>query len=177
MVTVVRGKLEDRVENAAGAALAERHFVTAIDVLVGIGWLTTPRSIGGVEARSTIWKGWSRPNSRRSRPPWAPSATGPKKEGLNPSEADYLRGRGTIDRCDSRGSGDATIEAAYSTHWVSPTLSEAKRARLAEKQGRAPDLVVISALKEWSCTECDGTGDLLFMEGDGPLCLECADLD
>src|ERR1019366_3863964 len=30
---------------------------------------------------------------------------------------------------------------------------------------------------EWNCAECGGTGDLLFMEGDGPLCLECADLD
>jgi hypothetical protein len=74
-------------------------------------------------------------------------------------------------------SGDPAIEAAYRTHWVSPELSEAKKERLAEKQGRTPDLVVISALKEWICTECAGTGDLLFMEGDGPLCLVCADLD
>ncbi len=74
-------------------------------------------------------------------------------------------------------SGDPGIEAAYRTHWVSPELSEAKNVRLAEKQGRAPDLVVISALKEWICTECAGTGDLLFMEGDGPLCLVCSDLD
>jgi hypothetical protein len=49
--------------------------------------------------------------------------------------------------------------------------------RLADEQGKAPDLLVISPLKEWNCTECAGTGDLLFMEGDGTLCLECADLD
>jgi hypothetical protein len=35
---------------------------------------------------------------------------------------------------------------------------------------------VISPLKEWTCTSCAGTGDLLFMEGPGPLCLDCADL-
>src|SRR6202035_870799 len=31
--------LADRVAKAAEAALAARHFVSAIDVLVGIGWL------------------------------------------------------------------------------------------------------------------------------------------
>ncbi|WP_224865469.1 DUF2293 domain-containing protein [[Mycobacterium] zoologicum] len=41
---------------------------------------------------------------------------------------------------------------------------------------RPPDLRVVSALKEWACTSCSGTGDLLFMEDAGPLCLGCADL-
>jgi hypothetical protein len=74
-------------------------------------------------------------------------------------------------------SGDGHIETAYRTHWVSPSLSETKKVRLAEKQDRAPDLLVISPLKEWTCAQCDETGDLLFMENDAPLCLECADLD
>jgi hypothetical protein len=42
--------------------------------------------------------------------------------------------------------------------------------------GRPPDLIVISPLNKWTCTSCGGTGDLLFMEDDGPLCLDCADL-
>ena len=51
------------------------------------------------------------------------------------------------------------------------------RQRPPEKLGRAPDLVVISPLKPWTCAQCDDSGDLLFMENDAPLCLECADLD
>jgi hypothetical protein len=43
MATAVRSKLEERVVNAAERALVDRHFVTAIDVLVGVGWLTTPQ--------------------------------------------------------------------------------------------------------------------------------------
>lgn len=74
-------------------------------------------------------------------------------------------------------SGDAAIEAAYRTHWVSPELSEAKQRRLTERQSAAPDLVVISALGDWSCTACGEGGDLLIMDGPGPLCLGCADLD
>ncbi len=48
----------------------------------------------------------------------------------------------------------------------------------AAKQGdKAPDLVVVSALKSWACAECSGTGDFLTMDDAGPLCLSCADLD
>jgi hypothetical protein len=42
---------------------------------------------------------------------------------------------------------------------------------------RQSDLVVVSALKDWSCAECGGSGDLLMMDEKGPLCLSCADLD
>ena len=39
------------------------------------------------------------------------------------------------------------------------------------------ELVVISPLSDWTCRECQGSGDLLVMEGPGPLCLACAELD
>jgi hypothetical protein len=39
------------------------------------------------------------------------------------------------------------------------------------------ELVVISPLNDWTCCECEGTGDLLVREGPGPLCLACAELD
>ncbi len=41
---------------------------------------------------------------------------------------------------------------------------------------RSPNLVVISPVKEWTCTSCRGTGGLLKMEDGGPLCMDCADL-
>jgi hypothetical protein len=43
MTTEVRSRLEDRVSKAAEAAVADQGFVSAVDVLVGIGWLTTPQ--------------------------------------------------------------------------------------------------------------------------------------
>jgi hypothetical protein len=40
------------------------------------------------------------------------------------------------------------------------------------------DLVVVSALGDWSCAECGDDGrELLTMTDAGPLCLRCADLD
>jgi hypothetical protein len=41
----------------------------------------------------------------------------------------------------------------------------------------APDLLVIQPVRDWTCAQCRGTGDLLIMDEPGPLCLACADLD
>jgi hypothetical protein len=42
---------------------------------------------------------------------------------------------------------------------------------------RPSGIVVIQPIRDWSCAECGGTGDLLRMQDAGPLCLTCADLD
>jgi hypothetical protein len=42
--------------------------------------------------------------------------------------------------------------------------------------GRPADLIVISPLNKWACASCGRSGDLLFLEDDAPLCLDCADL-
>lgn len=95
-----------------------------------------------------------------------------KGKGLNPSETDYVAR--TRDRRPLRFSdaADEDIERVYRTHWVLPTLSE----QAIERQSRPADLLVIMPLKDWSCTSCGGTGDLMFLEDPGPLCLDCADL-
>ena len=42
---------------------------------------------------------------------------------------------------------------------------------------RSKDLVVVSALKDWTCAACESTdGGWLVMEDRGPLCMSCADL-
>jgi|SRR5664280_24160 len=175
--TAVRNKLEDRVVKAAEAALADRHFVTAIDVLVGIGWLTTPQVDRWRQGRVDYLERQVTANLSKISTAMATFRHWARSEGLKPSETAYLARSRDHRPLRFSKSGDPIIEAAYRTHWISPDLSEAKKVRLADKQGRAPDLTVISPLKEWICAECGGTGDLLFMEGDGPLCLVCADLD
>jgi len=68
-------------------------------------------------------------------------------------------------------------ERAWRTHWTRPDLPAAARERLTHRQSKPPDLVVIEPLNEWTCTGCGGSGSYLFMEGPGPLCLGCADMD
>jgi hypothetical protein len=173
-----RGDIDRRVVRAAEAALAKRKFVTAIDVLVGVGWLE-PRRVdewrqGRVDylERVTVANLGKISTAMRSFRRWA------QARGLRPSETAYHAR--TRDRRPLRfsKSGDAGIERSYRTHWVAPELSERKRARLAERQSRPPDLVVVSPLGDFTCSVCGGEqGGWLIMEDGGPVCMACADME
>jgi len=138
------------VVRAAEAALAKRQFVTAIDGMVGVGWLE-PRRVdewrqGRVDylERVTVANLGKISSAMRSFRGWA------QARGLRPSETAYVAR--TRDRRPLRfsKSGDPEIERAYRTHWVSPELSERKRARLAERQSRPRELVVVSPLGDFT---------------------------
>jgi hypothetical protein len=47
----------------------------------------------------------------------------------------------------------------------------AQQERIVKRQAKAPDLVVVLPVKDWDCAECGGTGDLLIMDDQGPLCM------
>jgi hypothetical protein len=166
--------IEHRVERAAEDALAERQYVSALAVLVGLGWLAPAHvqawrqgripdietvvtaGLGMVSAALTAFRQWA------------------VSRGLRSSETAYIAR--TRDRRLLRfsRSGQEGIERAYRTHWVSPELSERKRERLASQASRPPDLVVISPHGDWTCARCGGTGVWLIMEKDRPMCLPCA---
>jgi hypothetical protein len=173
-----RVPLADRVAKAADAALAARHFVCAIDVLVGIGWLD-PRAVerwrrGQIDCLEEVVQ-LNPPRISEAMRLFRSWAT---VRELSASPTGYVA------RTPQRGtlrfsrSGNPAIEASYRTHWVSPELSEKERERLAKKASRAPELVVVQPLNtEWTCHRCGGTGDLLMMETPGPACLRCVGLD
>ena len=170
-------KLEQRVVRAAEAALAERQFVSAVDVLVGIGWLAPSHVEEWRQGRVEYLERVTQANLAKLSAAMKLLRTWAMSQGLVPSETAYVAR--TRDRRDLQfsKSGNPDIERAYRTHWVSPALSEAKRRRLAERQSRPADLVVVSPVKDWTCAECSGAGDLLIMDSPGPLCLACADMD
>jgi hypothetical protein len=177
LATMTQEKLQQRVTDAAAAALAEHQFATPIDVLVGLGWLTPGRVDEWRQGRVDFLERVVQAN--------LPKVTAAMKffrrwataSGLVPSETAYVARTRDRRRLRFSKSGHPDIESAYRTHWVSPALSEKKRQQVAERQSRPPDLVVVVPLKEFVCTSCGGSGDLLIMEGAGPLCLACADLD
>ena len=170
--------LADRVARAADAALAAQHFVSAIDILVGIGWLdfgTVQRwRRGQIDCLEEVVQVNRLRISEAMRLFEAWSIT----KGLLPSPTAYVGGTPGRPTLRFSRDGNPEIESSYRTHWVSPELSEKKRERLAETASRAPELVVIQPLNtEWVCHRCGGTGDLLIMENPGPACLRCAGLD
>src|SRR6266511_2723625 len=172
-----RAGLERRVAAAAETLLTRSKSVSPVDVLAAIGWL--PASLvdqwrrGRVECLERVAP--VHPDKLASALEhlrrWAAD------KGLEPSEVAYVAA--TRDRRALRftADGDQVSERAWRTHWIAADLSEAARERVAQRQSRAPDLVVVEPLSEWTCTGCGGSGSLLFMEDDGPLCLGCADLD
>lgn len=168
--------LEERVAKAAEAALEHQKYVRPVDVLVGIGWLPqsnvdlwrqgrVPYLEGGIpvspDKLSTAMHLFRR---------WA------EDHGLKPNETAYVAR--TADRRPLRfsASGRDDVERLYRTHWVSPELSDKKREQLAQRQSQPPDLVVISPRRDWTCTKCQATGELLLMEDAGPVCMACAGL-
>lgn len=170
-------RLVERVERAAEAALAEQRYVSAIDVLLGLGWLAPTHLDHWRQGRADCLERVVQANLGKQTTAMQLFRAWAGRRGLNPSETCYVAR--TRDRRTLRFSvsGSPAIERAYRTHWVAPELSASRRDRLAEQQGRPPDLVVVVALKEWTCSLCAGTGDLLFMQDDAPLCLPCARLD
>src|SRR5258705_6102667 len=169
---MTRQDLKQRVTQAAEEALAEQQFVSAIDVLLGLGWLAPSHLDRWRQGRIESLERVVQANLSKVTMAMAAFRCWARDRGLNPSETEYVAG--TRDRRQLRFSvsGDAAIERAYRTHWVSPDLSQ----RAVKQQSRLPDLVVISPVKDWTCMSCGDTGDLLFMEDAGPLCLDCSDL-
>lgn len=170
-------RLEERVIAATEVALAERQFVTAVDVLLGLGWLSRSGEQAWRQGRIPCLEAAVTANpSKISRAMrffhrWA------QREGLQPNETAYVaRSPGRRPLRFSK-SGNTSIERAYRTHWLSPLLSERSRERLLERQSKPPDLVAIAPINDWTCVACGGSGGLLIMDAPGPSCLNCAELD
>jgi hypothetical protein len=170
-------RLQSRVVSAAEATLAEKNVVSAIDVLMRIGWLTQPRLDEWRQCRLTYLEAGISTNLHKISAAMTMFHRWARGRELTPSETAYVSR--TRDRQPLRfsKSGDKAIEHAYRTHWVSRAVSTPKRERLREQQSRAPDLVAICPLHDWTCTKCGGTGDFLLMEKLGPVCRTCAGLD
>jgi hypothetical protein len=171
-----RARLADRVSRAAEVAFAAQAYVSCIDVLVGIGWLDPTALQRWRQGQIDCLEGVVQTNLPRISEAMKLFRTWARENGLRPSETQYVARTPQRQTLRFSQSGDHTIEQLYRTHWVSPALSEQKRERLAEKVNRAPELVVVQALHEWTCHRCGGTGGLLIMETAGPACLSCVGL-
>ncbi len=170
-------RLEQSIVLAAQTALADRQSVSCVDILIGLGWLPPPRLEEWRQGRVDYLELVTQANLGKLSRAMKFFRSWARAQGLVPREAVYVARARSRRPLQFSKSGDPDLERAYRTHWVSPALSEAKRSRLVERQSRPADLVVISPVKEWKCQECSLSGDLLIMEGEGPLCLACADMD
>lgn len=155
---------------AAQAALARQRFVSAIDVLLGLGWLAP--------SHVDQWR-----QGRVDSLEQVVQANLSKITAVMAALRRWARDRGSTRR---RPITSLALGTAVGCGSASParTPSSARIARIASpeperavaRQSRRPDLVVIMPVNDWSCASCGGSGDLMFLEDAGPLCLDCADL-
>jgi hypothetical protein len=173
-----RFHINQRVVQSGEAALHHHHYVSSVDILIGIGFLQP--------VHLQDWKKGKIPNlesviqgslgkisfAMKCFRVWA------HEKGLKPSQTAYLvRTRGPKRELQFSKSGDPKIEMAYRTHYISPILTERKQEKLKENLEKSPELVVFMIINSAKCSQCQkdlGKGSFLFMKSDKPLCLTCA---
>jgi hypothetical protein len=116
-------KLAKRIAAAGEAALAARGYVTAIDILVGVGWLATPQVEQWRRNQLPYLERGATANLKKLGTALRLFRRWAEGTGLRPSQTAYRAA--TRDRRPLRFSktGEPALERAYQTHWVSPSLS------------------------------------------------------
>lgn len=165
--------IADRVAQAAATAVYRQHYVCAIDVLVGIGWLDQDalerwrrRQVSCLErvVRSNLPRITEAMKCMRK---WA------RENGLVASKTVYLSYKPRRPLRFS-SSGQAAIEQAYRTHWVSPRMRDEKLKQRAQKASAVPEQKANApARSQCICLDCGGR-DFLAMKHCGLVCLRCA---
>jgi hypothetical protein len=170
--------LAERVTMSAEAALADHQYASFIDVLTGMGLLHNVQAWhnGRVQYLDEMMQG----SVEKLRQviqifqQWA-AARGLRREDLPPHAAFIPRPPKY-----HTASQFPELEPVFRLHFVSPQLAEKKLEKLREKVNAAAPPTVFSIVKASKCSQCNEElwkGDLLTMQANQPLCMECADFD
>lgn len=170
-----------RVIQAAEQALADNGYVAPLDVLLGVRLLVPPHvdawrkgSTGNLESllQGSVQK---QRFFRETLEAWA------RQRGLTPTEARYVRSsRDGGTELQFSIDGDPEIETFIRTHYLPASLPEKQKEKVTAKLNRVEPPVVFQILRDSECSECGaelGSGSLLYMEAQQPLCLPCAKLE
>jgi len=170
--------LVERVNTAAEAALADHQYASFIDVLTGMSLLHNVQSWhnGRVQYLDDMVQGSPEKLLKVIElfQQWA-ARRGLRREDL-PPHASFIP-RPPKYHTASRF---PVLEQAFRQHFISPQLPEKKLEKLREKVNAPAPPTVFSIVKASKCSQCNQElwkGELLTMQGNQALCMECADLD
>ncbi len=169
--------LKSRVAAAAAEALARQGFVTPVDVCLGLGWLHVSNVDDWRHGRVDDLEYFLPVHADRITELIVYLDSWARERGLERTEAEYISPTRSRRPLHFFTGAPAAVEAAWRTRWVLRDLPAQKRERITKTQDSPPDLLVIQPVRDWTCAECQGTGDFLIMDDPGPLCLACADMD
>jgi hypothetical protein len=173
-----RQELSKKVISIAKQALDAKQYVSSIDILLGLGYLSP-----------TVLEDW-----RRGRFPYLEQHLQANlnklsfamqcfrqwttKNGLLPRETAYVQKstNRTIHLRFSK-SGQEQIEKHYRTHYISHSLTQQKQQRLMKKIEKSPEPIVYIIIRESQCSQCKKTlpgGSFLMTDNDKPYCMGCS---
>ncbi|MGW4716643.1 DUF2293 domain-containing protein [Nocardia sp. NPDC004260] len=167
-------KLRRRVVEAAEAAIAQRKYVSAVDVFAVLGWVRSGQVDRWRQGQAPSLEQVTAVDGRRMLEAADLLGEWAREHGLTASTAAYLSSGRDREALRFVDDGDDTV---FRVHWLSAELSPARREQVVQRQNRAPDLTVVEAAEPWTCAECAETGSHLITSAAGPLCLTCSDLD
>jgi len=165
-------QLQQRVITAAERLLESQGHISFLELLMGLNWLSPNAEAawrhGRIEHLADDIHGGDLALPFQHFAEWAAS------KGLEQRQAVYTRaGRAGAHQLRIFPAGQDELEAIFRTQFVSP----AKREALQKKETKDAQPVVFSIVRDSTCSECGAElwkGDLLFMDGQQPLCLACA---
>lgn len=155
--------------------MVQQRYVSFVDVITRIGWIHPTNIEAWRKGRLKNLDSLLQVPADRLVQAADYLVAWAREQGLKPEEVDYVTGRVRRPLVFRSGTTPED-ERALRTHWFAADYAPARREKVVERQSKPLDLVVVDATRDWVCASCGATGDLLFMENDEPLCLDCADL-
>jgi hypothetical protein len=145
---------ETRVIRTAETVLARQKYVSAIELLCGMGILTPTHIDDWRKGRINFLERVIQGNLSKISLYMKVYRHWAITKGLKPSETGYVRHTrsGTMALQFSK-SGDAGIERTYRTHYISPALSDEKKQKLKKELNQAPQPVVFQISRDAECSE------------------------
>lgn len=155
--------ISTRVARIAEATLAEQRFVTAVDVLIGLGWLTPPHIDRWKQRRVSPLSRCIQVDASKTSAALDALRKWAREHGLQSWDTDYG---------DLRFTDDDDAEPEFRVRWAAAD----QPAPEPPAPPKPRELVAVAPLRAWTCATCNGTGDLLVKTDAGAVCLDCADL-
>ncbi len=172
-----REELSKKVITVASQVLHDKQYVSSIDILLGLGYLSPNILEDWRRVRFSYLEERLQVNlsqlsfTMKCFRQWA------QTQGLLPRETAYVqKACSRIIHLRFSKSGNEMIETCYRTHYISPILTEQKQQRLVDKIEKSNEPVVYIIASESKCSQCKkemAKGSFLMMDEDNPYCISC----
>jgi hypothetical protein len=172
-----RIELAKKVVKIANQGLYDKQYVSSIDILLGLGYLSPSTLEDWRRGRFPYLEKRLLVNLNKLSFAMKCFRQWAQTKGLLPRETAYVQKAcsRTIHLRFSK-SGNETIEKHYRTHYISPILTEQKQQSLIDKIEKSSEPVVYIIVNESKCSQCKKEmpkGSFLMMDADNPYCMAC----